>query len=361
MKKHHYKYPVLQLQHIIRVHVELTTRCNSRCPFCMRNYRGSDYNSGYPVTELSLDQFQTIFQPQLLERLRPQLPQDGFAHRVHQFHGVVFNGNLGDFCNARDGVEIVKWLTDQDIEVKINSNGGARTPDWWAQLAHPRVEIGFALDGLADTHGLHRQDVSWHRVIENAQAYIQAGGRALWRFCPFDHNRHQEQACRDLSVSLGFAAFENIWDGRDRGPVYTRDGQFSHWIGDRAAGESSEPPPLGDLLANHVTWYDRGTIKLDSDVSDPDIRCIHKMNREIYLAADGTVYPCCYLGFYPRTMHHPGNDQIREIIQPNNALHHPIQQCLAWFDQVEQSWQRSSVAEGRLYPCVKHCFRNKQI
>ena len=127
----------------------------------------------------------------------------------------------------------IQWLAEQDINVKINTNGGARTPDWWAQLAHPRVQIGFALDGLADTHGLHRQDVDWHRVIENARAYIQAGGRALWRFCPFDHNRHQEQQCRDLAASLGFEGFENIWDGRDRGPVYTRDGEFSHWIGDR--------------------------------------------------------------------------------------------------------------------------------
>jgi MoaA/NifB/PqqE/SkfB family radical SAM enzyme len=352
---------VLRLQDIIRVQVELTTRCNSRCPFCMRNYRGSDYNSGYPVTELSLTQFQQIFDHQLLDQIRWQPPQGSFPHRMTQFHGVVFNGNLGDFCNARDGVEIVRWLVDQGIEVKINTNGGARTAQWWAQLAHPRVQIGFALDGLADTHGLHRQDVDWHRVIENARAYIQAGGRALWRFCPFDHNRHQEQQCRDLAASLGFEGFENIWDGRDRGPVYTRDGEFSHWIGNLGSSESADPPPLQALLDNHVTWYDRGTIKLDTDVADPDIRCIHKVNREIYIAADGTVYPCCYLGFYPRTMHHPGNDRVRELIQPNNALVQPLEQCLAWFDQVEQAWQAQSVAQGRPYACVKHCFRKPQI
>lgn len=348
---------MLKLNDIIRVHVEITTRCNSRCPFCMRNYRGSDYNSGYPLTEISFKDFKKIFQPQFIERLRPPPNKDGFPHKHYNFYGVIFNGNLGDFCNARDGVEIVQWLVDQDIEVKINTNGGARTPDWWAQLAHPRVQIGFAIDGLADTHHLHRQDVDYHRVIENAQAFISAGGRALWRFCPFDHNRHQEESCRILSQELGFEGFENIYDGRDRGPVYNRDGSFSHWIGERGKTESSEPPPIKDMLQNHITWYDRNRVTLEQDVINPHIGCIHKMNREIYIAADGTVYPCCYLGFYPQTMHHPGNDQTRELIAHNNALEYSLEQCLQWFNRVEETWQKSSIKDGRLYTCVKHCFR----
>lgn len=326
----------------------------------MRNYRGSDYNSGYPITELSLDDFKQIFQPHVLDRLRPPVRNDGFPHKLYEFYGVVFNGNLGDFCNAKDGVEIVQWLVSENIQIKINTNGGARTPDWWARLAHPLVEIGFALDGLADTHSLHRQDTDYHRVLENAQAFIKHGGNAVWRFCPFDHNLHQEEECKKLSIELGFSRFENIWDGRDRGPVYNRDGSFSHWIGERGATESCEPPPIGDMLRSHVTWYDRKTTRLEQDVENPQVNCIHKMNKELYLAADGSVYPCCYLGFYPRTMHHPGNDQIREIIAPNNALQYPLEQCLEWFNSVEQSWQKKSIADGRLYACVKHCFRKPQ-
>ena len=51
---------MLKLHEITRVQIELTTRCNARCPMCMRNYRGYDYNAGYPVTELTFEQFTKI-------------------------------------------------------------------------------------------------------------------------------------------------------------------------------------------------------------------------------------------------------------------------------------------------------------
>jgi hypothetical protein len=70
----------------------------------MRNYRGSDYNSGYPDTELYLDNITHIFNPQLLTQLA-QNPT----------YGINFNGNLGDFAVSRDGVEIANYFADAGI------------------------------------------------------------------------------------------------------------------------------------------------------------------------------------------------------------------------------------------------------
>jgi sulfatase maturation enzyme AslB (radical SAM superfamily) len=305
----------------------------------MRNYRGHDYNSGYPDTELYFSDIVHVFKNPLLQQLAQ-----------NPVYGANFNGNLGDFAVSRDGVEIANYFASAGVKVNINTNGSSRSPSWWAKLAHPNIQIGFALDGLADTHALYRQDTDWHKIIENATAFIQAGGRAIWRFVPFDHNRHQEQECRRLAKELGFAGFENIYDGRDAGPVYTRSGEFSHWL-----GPAGNPPPIKDMLQSHVTWFDSKTIKLKKDTTELNLRCRHKVDREIYLAADGTVYPCCYLGFYPTQMNHAGNSQIKEIVQDNNALEHDLEHCLEWFDQVEQSWAKESIAAGRLYSCVNSC------
>jgi sulfatase maturation enzyme AslB (radical SAM superfamily) len=311
----------------------------------MRNYRGFEYNSGYPDCELSLEQFKHILTPSVLATVMQQ--DQTFTGR----RGVNFNGNLGDFAMAKHAVEIVKYLVEQQVPVSINTNGSLRTPEWWAQLAAPGVQVGFAIDGLADTHSIYRQDTDWHKIMNNARAFIDAGGHAVWRFIPFDHNRPQESQCRQMAQDMGFAEFEIIYDGRDSTPVYDRAGNFSHHIGT----PMNPVPQLKDMLHSHITWFDAQTVRSGKDVTPLNLGCTHKMNREIYIAADGSVYPCCYLGFYPSTMKHPGNDQIRPLIHQNNALERDLEYCLIWFDQVEQSWTKESIAAGRLYTCVNSC------
>jgi MoaA/NifB/PqqE/SkfB family radical SAM enzyme len=336
---------MLKLADIRQVQIELTTRCNARCPMCMRNYRGLDYNSGYPETELSLKDIKQILPVEFLKQLTK---------------GISFNGNLGDFGLAHDAQIIVQYLTDLNVPVYINTNGSMRTPEWWAELASPQVTIGFAIDGLEDTHSLYRQDTDWHRVIANATAFIRAGGRAIWRFIPFDHNRHQEQACRKLANQLGFSGFENIDEGRNRGPVYSRTGEFSHWLGKPfTKQEETSPPDIKSMLQSHVTWFDHRTVESDKDTQPLNLVCQHNRLQEIYIAADGTVYPCCFLGFYPTTMSHPGNSQLRPLVAENNALQYDLEHCMAWFDSVEETWAKNSIAQGRLYGCVNSCGGRK--
>lgn len=331
---------MLSLHEIQQIQIELTTRCNARCPMCMRNYRGMDYNSGYPDAELTLAHIQHILSPEFLQ----------------QIVQVRFNGNLGDFATAQDALPIAHWLRDQGVGVYVNTNGSLRTSDWWARLAKLGVTVGFALDGMADTHALYRQGTCWHTVIQHARAFIDAGGQAIWRFIPFDHNQHQLEACRQLSQDMGFVSFENIDEGRNCGPVYTRAGQFSHWLGQPYAGQiSMAPPKVQDLVASHVTWFDPRTVKCHRDTVPLVINCHHKRAKELYIAADGSVYPCCYLGFYPDRMHHPGNSQLQGLVKENNALEHSLEHCVKWFDVVEETWSKDSIAEGRLYACVNSC------
>lgn len=327
---------MLKLLDIVKVHVELTTKCNARCPMCPRNYRGYNFNSGYPDVELSYTQFQQIFSPEFLKQLIPTDPNWQW--------GFFFNGNLGDFALASDGIEIVQYLVDHGVQVEINTNGSQRSTAWWAKLAQKDVQIGFALDGLQDTHHLYRQDTNWQKVINNAVSFINAGGKAIWRFIPFDHNKHQEQQCKELAQQLGFYRFENINSGRDRGPVFNRQGEFSHWLGN---DQPQTPPTIKNLLEQHTQH-----IKISpTQTQNVNINCRHKKNREIYVGADGSVYPCCYLGFYPETMLHTGNTQLKPLVRENNALQYGLAHSLSWFDSVEQTWNNPPT----LSQCVNSC------
>ena len=77
---------MLKLAEIRQLQIELSTKCNARCPMCMRNYRGMDYNGGYPEVELSLSQVQKILQPDFLKQIQ-----------------VSFNGNV----DAKNGLDVI--------------------------------------------------------------------------------------------------------------------------------------------------------------------------------------------------------------------------------------------------------------
>jgi sulfatase maturation enzyme AslB (radical SAM superfamily) len=326
---------MITVDQIRALHIELTTKCNARCPMCMRNYRGYEFNSGYPLTELSLDQIKKIFDVDFLK----------------QIDRINFNGNLGDFSLAQDAIEIVDYfLKNTSAHIQIETNGSTRNPSWWAQLSNPRIQILFALDGLADTHALYRQDTDWNKIIRNAQAVIANGGIAIWKFIPFAHNRHQQEICKQMAHDMGFRHFLMYDQGRNQGPVFSKSGDFSHWLGDA----DDSVPDIHGMIEHHITWFDHKK-KIDWVVDTAEISCRHIQRQEIYLAANGTVYPCCFLGFYPSSMKQPGNSQIIDLVAYNDALEYPLSKCLEWFDLVEKSWSQPSIAQGRLYNCVVNC------
>lgn len=299
----------------------------------MRNFHGAEVNFGYPETQLHLADFQKIFDADFLS----------------QIQHIKFNGNLGDFGLARDAISIVDYvLSASSARITIETNGSMRTRDWWAHLANDRVHVLFALDGLQDVHHLYRQDTNWTKVIENAKSLIEHGGNAYWKMIPFEHNRHQIPDCEKMARQLGFRQFL-LWDqGRNRGPVFTRDGLFSHWLG--------EPEGQTEILQNRLDSHYRSIQKaLTFYPRQPtSIDCQHLKIKEIYVAADGSIYPCCFLGFFPSTMDLPDNANINGLMAQNNALVHGLEKSLQWFENVYRSWH---VDQGQrpLQTCVRVC------
>jgi len=303
----------------------------------MRNYRGYAHNSGYPLTELFLADIQKIFSIDFLK----------------QINNIRFNGNLGDFSNAKDALEIVDFfIRYSNANIIIETNGSVREPQWWAQLAHERITVFFGIDGLDDTHSLYRKNTDWNKIIDNAKGLINNNGNAVWKFIPFKHNQHQLDVCKELADKIGFKEFVIYDQGRNQGPVYSRTGKFEYWLGDPW---SDTPPLVESLLHSHYTWFDssNGTnLKIDEST---ELNCISINNKEIYLAADGSVYPCCFTGFFPKNMHHPGNSQIEPYIKNNNALNYSLEECIQWFLDLKKLWDLPDIKSGKPYICLNTC------
>jgi MoaA/NifB/PqqE/SkfB family radical SAM enzyme len=336
---------MLNLKNIKNIHLELSSNCNASCPLCQRNFYGYKHNKGYEITELRLDDIKKIFSPKF----------------ILQLSSIDFNGNFGDFLLAQDCLEIIEYFRtyNRNIYLNIHTNGGARTEEFWTKLAAHKPRIYFDLDGLADTHSLYRIGTKFETVIKNAQAYIAAGGYAIWKMIPFDHNRHQIDQCRELSEQLGFKEFIIFDQGRNAGPVYDKKGNYLYNI-------DKEADLKFDRVEKHMEWYN-SHFKDNGYFMEPssNISCMAVEKQSIYLAANGEVSPCCFLGFSPRTFKGiVGNPQIKQMLETNNiknnALENSLEECISWFALIEKTWSIPKFEDGNMFICTKMCGKCQQ-
>ena len=333
---------VITINEIESLDLEISSNCVASCPMCPRNFHGMRHNAGYPVTHISKEDFQRIFDPQFMEGIRL----------------VKFNGNFGDFNMNPDAIDIVSYIRRHSIrcEIEIHTNGSSRNTEFWQSLAQYDPILHFDIDGLEDTHTLHRIGTNYETIFQNAKAFIGAGGRAVWKMLVFDHNRHQLSICKSKAHSMGFMGFSSPNDGRDDSYVFDKKGTYSHVIGKPKHGHPGDAQTLMKWKKQYAA--DNNHYK-DTSVKKK-ISCKAIKDKRIYMAANGEIFPCCWLGFYPRTFDHEllqGNDQVKELLMnaKNNAVEHGLGTAMEWFADIEKSWKRNSFHEGRLFRCNMYC------
>lgn len=347
---------MLSLSNIRSIHLELTTSCNARCPCCPRNVAGYDRNDGYPECDMTLAQIQNILSIEFLK----------------QIDRIYISGNFGDFLMNPQSVEILQYLRDHINPsgcISVGTNGGARDKTFWQKVAQLVNDITFCIDGLDDTHNIYRKNTVYRTVINNARTVIESGGHASWKFIVFDHNRHQVDAARALSKELGFKNFYLHDHGRNRTPVFDRYGNFEYYIG----SDGPQQPTKIEWVLNST--HRKRTTSPDNFPYEPaqSITCDSLKKQEIYITANGEVYPCCFMGHYPLTFqlnmdtwYSRTGIQLRDMIQNNNALEHGLEKALAWFDKIPEKWQQPTWDQGRLAVCDTSCgdknpYANNQV
>jgi MoaA/NifB/PqqE/SkfB family radical SAM enzyme len=258
-----------KLNQIRDVHLELTSKCQARCPMCPRRINGGILNPLITLNEIDLETFKKWFSIDFIQRL----------------DSLFMCGNLGDPIIARDCLEIAQYLrqTNPDIKLSMHTNGSARSAEWWSKLAKVDVRVVFGLDGLADTHSLYRIGTDFHKIIENAKAFIDAGGKAEWHMLVFKHNEHQVQECKEMSETLKFDKFQIKHTSRFVDNVFhalDETGKTTH-------------------VLQPTTKSKETSVKLQQNIKNvaPVITCKALVSKQIYVGANGDISPCCWLDF----------------------------------------------------------------
>lgn len=271
------------------IHIEISTRCQASCPMCARNNHGGLENPNLIVKDMSLSEFKTIFNSEVLTQIKD----------------VCMCGNFGDPIMNDDLIGMCQYIKDTspDVNVHIHTNGGARSIEWWEDLksALPTNHcVFFAIDGLEDTHHIYRIGTTYERVIRNAKAFITAGGEAEWVFIKFRHNQHQVEEVRQRSKDLGFKRFTikntNRFIGEQKFAVLDRQGQHIYDL---------EPPDDSQVAVIDVSMI----TKFRDQYRETEIDCYSKKHREIYVDVHGRASPCCFVAHAPYNM-----DESRPLV-----------------------------------------------
>lgn len=273
---------IFRFHNVKIIHLEPTTNCNAACPQCLRT------RTSFEPNELSLEDVKVLFTQDVLLQLEK----------------IYMCGNYGDPASARQTIEMYEYFksVNPNIIIGMNTNGGIRNPEWWDRLAKvmtgEKDYVVFSIDGLEDTNHLYRRNVRWSKVIENAQAFINAGGKAHWDMLVFEHNKHQVDDAYALAKSMNFKWF--------RAKVSRRFNRF----------------PV-DGISQPIDF-------IDNKVSEGYIECSAMKENSIFVDASGKVYPCCW--------------QVEGNYQNN---------IVQWFYELSENWNTNPDIT-----CKKSCLKN---
>lgn len=249
------------------LHFEPTSRCNAACPMCARNVNGE--GCIVSLADLSLRDFQLYI-----------------IKNIKSLEKIFFCGTVGDPCADINLLEKIKWLKKlhPEIVVGINTNGSLRKTSWWEDCANllngPLDYVVFSIDGLGDTNHIYRVGVQFKKVMENAQAYINAGSSAHWDMLVFDHNKHQVEQCKQLANDMGFTWFRS--KETDRWDEY----KFNH---------------IKPVKKHNYIDYDTIT----------SIQCERNEEDSTYIDYKGQEFPCCHIA----ESYYKGKERHKDILQ----------------------------------------------
>ena len=338
------------------IHLENTQKCQASCPMCDRNQNGGALNPHIDLSELTVDDCKRIFEPEF----------------IAQLNTMYMCGNLGDPIVAKDTLEIFKYFRQHNSKMwlSMNTNAGARDETWWKELADTFGRMGaviFSVDGLSDTNHIYRQGVVWENVERSMRAFTQAGGRARWDFLIFEHNQHQVDEAKAFSEQLGFERFVAKKTGRFINA--NSEKKDKHQAVDRKGNKTAELKEPDKKHRNKAVKQMDNVVKkhgsMDAYYDKASIICKVKDDGNLYVTAEGLAMPCCWTAgrMYKWWHKDPKVEQVWDFIDTAggkdaiNAKKHGLKAVFdtGIFEDIQNSWSKSSVEEGKLKVCAQKC------
>ena len=296
-------------KYVTQIQLDVTSYCNAKCVACSRNDADNDNNKQpwLPLQHLDIELWRKFVKE-----------SDGYDLRW-----LIFNGSWGDAGMHPLLPELIEiWAeTHPNAHVEIATNGGTHNAEWWKKLGTysrkylKNHDVKFAIEGVNnESHSTYRRSTSFDKIIENAKAFIDAGGWATWIMTVFDHNYEEIPQARQMAKDLGFTVFE-IRESFIKHAHVTQNGKTWHVTAKDVPDE---------IFSGKSLFYGNSSEEFDTDALNnvnkdndwkhskelPSHQCHWYTEGKLQIDPWGNVWPCC----------HTSDSSINPIEKPEGVL-----------------------------------------
>jgi MoaA/NifB/PqqE/SkfB family radical SAM enzyme len=330
----------LRIDDITEIQIDHTSRCNLGCPQCARGKIPWNTVPSNKTIDLKLDDYKIMLEP----------------FRENQL--TLFHcGNFGDALASPTFDETYKYsLTRNPKKIIISTNGSLRSTSWWTDFAKSsdKLSVTFAIDGLEDTNSIYRIGSNWKHLMDNVEAFINAGGKARWDFIEFEHNYHQIEQAESLAKKMGFEKFNVKYTARFAvSDIKKEQTAKGHTIEDRKTNKNQK-----DMSAIKSQYG-----SFDDYVENTKIKCKYKIDQKIFIDMNMKLWPCCWFGaplyFNPENVQAKSFSYLEKLygVDFNNLRKNGWELLEHDFfkNYLQNSWDKSNSTHKRIYTCGRTC------
>jgi len=271
---------MLLVKDLNTIHVEITNKCNARCPGCERTVDGDTHPVlKKNVVEYTLADFKNMFPSNMV-----------------QGKEFYFGGTVDDPMMNKNVYDICEYVINNNGEITLETNTGANTTDTYAKLgklsydSQGKLHVLFSVDGLEHTNHLYRVNVMWSKVLENMTAYASSKGKCTWQYLVFDHNYDDIPKAKELAQQLGIRLVlrqnvRNIKPWISKTKVKNKETKkIETKTFEVKTTEKFQHPELKKMKK----------IREEVQPKKKSINCLMVHQREIFVAWNSRVWPCCW-------------------------------------------------------------------
>jgi len=338
----------MNIDSIKSVELEITSNCNAACPGCARTLNSD-------ILEVTSFSFNDLI------RLFPS--KEYIEGKRFKFCGV-----LGDPLIHTEFIDMAEYLVANGCKkLNVSTNAGIGTKDTWLRLGklaynNKAVVIDFCIDGHSETNHIYRVNTKWNVIERNLNAFVSKAkhmsSNSCWSYIVFDHNEYEIDKAVSHAKKLGleFAKRTGMrnsyynWIAKI-GKKNAKQEKIITTTGDKEHKDKDKVLQLEKIITEK---------KVNADILKT-IKCKYVHQNEIFIGADLTMWPCCFLydSKFKNLENINGklskyftnwNSLIDKSI--NQVLQHPYYQGV-----LEDSWNPSH--ELHMMRCIKTCGYNQ--